>query len=95
MPGEHEFRFHECSGSRLNHMTRDYWLQEKYQIEYVEDSAVILIQAGGNNPGFYDVATHCLYHAEDEDYGAFYPDPSGACKQAIDRVWGKINSGEI
>ncbi|KAF2267696.1 hypothetical protein CC78DRAFT_576683 [Lojkania enalia] len=48
------------------------------QMDAVNRPGLILMQAGGNDVGFYNVAIPCL--------ALLYPDPAGRCKQAIDMV---------
>ncbi|KAF2730595.1 SGNH hydrolase [Polyplosphaeria fusca] len=78
-----EFHFAACSGSRMRNMAFEEWRGYK-QMDAVGVPGLITMQAGGNDVGFYNVATSCLFHVEDGDYGPVYPDPAGRCKQAID-----------
>ena len=40
---------------------------------------------GGNNAGFFDVVTKCVYHPDlTHNYGPDYPDKDGDCAKAID-----------
>jgi lysophospholipase L1-like esterase len=56
------------------------------QMEEVgERPSVITMQAGGNNAGFYDVASNCIFHDADKDYGAAFPE-QGECTAAIERA---------
>jgi hypothetical protein len=47
---------------------------------------MMVLQAGGNNPGFADIAYACIFQTEyDDQWGPEYPDPDGKCTQALNR----------
>lgn len=50
---------------------------------------------GGNDAGFFDVASSCIFHQDSltgHNYGPAYPDPSGECYKAIQSANNTINS---
>ena len=42
--------------------------------------------AGGNNAGFYGIATDCIYQQLDKDYGPDWPDPKSACADSLKKA---------
>jgi hypothetical protein len=46
--------------------------------------SVVTMQAGGNNAGFYDVASNCIFHDQDKVYRPAFPE-KGECTDAMDR----------
>ncbi|KAF2110764.1 SGNH hydrolase-type esterase domain-containing protein [Lophiotrema nucula] len=78
-----EFHFAACSGSRMGNMAFQPW-RGYVQMDAVGRPGLITMQAGGNDVGFYNVATSCLFHVENVDYGPIYPDREGKCKKAIE-----------
>lgn len=46
---------------------------------------LVIMTAGGNNAGFYDIAMSCICQLDkDHDFGAVFPD-DGGCSAAIQR----------
>lgn len=74
-------------------MAKDPW-QGYIQMERVGNPRLITMQAGGNNAGFYNVASSCLFHDRDMDYGPDYPD-QGECLKAITDARNYINGGQL
>jgi hypothetical protein len=62
---------HEAQGNRPIEM-----------LDVGEHPRVVTMQAGGNDAGFYNVASNCIFHDVQKDYGGLYPD-DGSCKDAI------------
>jgi hypothetical protein len=81
------FSFPACSGSRLGDIVGG-----RKQMSMLQDQTdVIVMTIGGNNAGFFDIASNCIYHQELEKDGFSYgnpyesdPDRSGLCANAID-----------
>lgn len=81
------FLFKACSGSRLSHMAKDDRNGKPPQIEQVEDPQLIVMTAGGNNGRFFEIATNCVYHQDNKDYGPPYerdPKHKGLCAKSLD-----------
>ena len=62
---------------------------------------LVTMTAGGNDAGFFGIATNCIYHQDDKDYGKEYkddPDGTGECAKAIkhsdDYIHGRVGSLE-
>ena len=51
---------------------------------------------GGNDALFYEVVSSCIFHPDfKRDYGPDYPDPNGACYEAIRNSNNEINSDDF
>ena len=59
--------------------------QGQAQIGNTGSPRLVTMTAGGNNAGFYGIATDCIYQQIDKDYGPDYPDPESACAKSIQR----------
>jgi hypothetical protein len=81
------FSFPACSGSRLVDIVSG--RKQMSKLQSVTD--VIVMTVGGNNAGFFDIASNCIYHQKLEKDGFSYgnpyeddPDRSGLCAKSID-----------
>jgi hypothetical protein len=78
---EQNFKFVACSGARSISMAAAAH-QGHIQSKDIGPVDVLTMQVGGNNAGFYNLATKCIFHAEVQDYGPEYP-ADGECLKAI------------
>ena len=83
----YSFNFAACSGSRLVDISKGREQMSSLQ----SHTDVIVMTVGGNDAGFYDIASNCIYHQDPEtpsfNYGNPYeddPDRSGLCAKSID-----------
>ena len=54
------------------------------QLAQTDSPHLVTMTAGGNNAGFFKIATSCIYQPDPtHNYGPVYPDPAGDCAQAI------------
>ena len=81
------FNFPACSGSRLVDIVKGREQMSKLR----SPTDVIVMTVGGNNAGFFDIASNCIYHQTLEKNGFSYgnpyeddPDRSGLCAKSID-----------
>lgn len=85
-PGEsgQKFNFAACSGAILHDMAASDGGQQ--QVKNTGSPHLITMTAGGNNAGFFNIASNCLYQQDDKDYGPEFaddPDGTGECAKAI------------
>lgn len=88
------FWFQSCSGTRWRQIDHDNYMGHVQLDDIQQDTDMILLQAGGNNAGFADVAYNCIFTPQGQDYGPAYPDPRGGCYQALERASNYIESEE-
>jgi hypothetical protein len=77
-----EFHFQACSGTRWRQIDTEPWQGHVQLDEILSNINMMVLQAGGNNAGFADVAYACIFAPVDADWGPEYPDPSGKCAQS-------------
>ncbi|KAI4952425.1 hypothetical protein J4E91_002895 [Alternaria rosae] len=86
------FEFRACSGARLGQNIHD-------QMDKLTRPKMTLLEAGGNNAQFYDMADFCLFHSDrNKDYGTKYEDdnaedPTGKCRSEIKEVRNRVGGG--
>ncbi|KAJ8123098.1 hypothetical protein ONZ43_g867 [Nemania bipapillata] len=85
------FHFAACSGARLVNIVVASQGSNPAQMSLVGNPQMITYHAGGNNCGFGDVVSSCIYQPLGK-YGPEYPDPSGVCAMQLADHNGYINN---
>jgi lysophospholipase L1-like esterase len=89
--GQHNLTFVGCSGNRYNDIADS----ENSQISQAGSPRFITLTIGGNDLGFFNVASNCIYQQDGtKDYGPQYKDDTqrtGECAKAIDQARNNIN----
>ncbi|EFQ94835.1 hypothetical protein CFE70_007454 [Pyrenophora teres f. teres 0-1] len=81
-----EFHFQACSGTRWRQIDAEPHLGH-IQLNDVPDNVdMILLQVGGNNANFANIAYSCIFAPEGADWGPEYPDPAGRCAKEIENT---------
>ncbi|KAK6065489.1 hypothetical protein SCUP515_11205 [Seiridium cupressi] len=86
-----DFSFTACSGARLVNMGAEPFNGYIQMNEVGTQPDIVTMQAGGNDAGFYNVASSCIFHDNLRDYGPVWPNPDGDCVKAIDAVRSFVN----
>lgn len=89
--------FVACSGSQLRHINEGEPgnPDRPPQIDQIGKVDIMTLSIGGNNLGFADIITNCIYRpAWSTDYGPEYPNNTGSCYKSIQSARDNIDRFE-